>query len=157
MKIKHIKTALIVMGIGLVFSCGPKTTSSKEAQLANTQSYISKIDTNNALKEIISEGVLTDVDGFKDIGSFKYYVLFDEKTNELYRIKNVETTDKIITENFYFENNKLIYISSVTNNSTKKIYLHKGKVISSSNINPEDQKLLLAKAERFKKAIKKGD
>ncbi len=153
MKIKQIKAAFIMIGLGLVFSCGSKTTSSKETLLANTQSYISKIYTNKALKEIISEGVLTDVDGFKDIGSYKYYVLFDEKTNELYRIKNVETTDRIITENFYFENNKLIYISSVTNNSTKKLYLHKGQVISSSNINHEEQEVLLAKAKRFKKAF----
>ncbi len=145
-----ILTAVIGMTL---FSCGTKTPSSTEQQLKTIDSYTLKTDANSNLKETLTEGALTDIEGFKDIGTFKYYVLFDENTNELYRIKNIEKTDKTTTETFYFDKGKLVKVMSATGNSAKKIYLKNGKVVSSSNISIEEQKLLLDKAKRFKKAF----
>lgn len=145
-----ILTAVIGMTL---FSCGSKTVTSADQLVKETETYTSKTDANSNLKETLTEGVLTDIEGFKDIGTFKYYVLFDENTNELYRIKNIEKTEKTITETFYFDKGKLVKVMSATGNSTKKIYLKNGKVVSSSNISVEEQKLLLDKAKRFKKAF----
>ena len=148
-----LKSILPIALLTIIFSCGPKITTSTDQLVKEIESYASKVDANKRLKETTTEGALTDVDGFKDIGTFKYYVLFEESTNELYRIKNIEKTDKTITETFYFENGDLVQAISVSSNATQKIYLSRGKVIHSSNISPEEQKLLLDKAKRFKKAF----
>ncbi|WP_445736081.1 hypothetical protein [Mariniflexile sp.] len=137
-------------------SCGTKTHLSADAVVSETDKTISKIDTNSNLKEIKTEGVLTDTDGFKDIGSFKYYVLFDEKTHELHQIKNIETTNKTLAETYYFSDNKLIHIhSKLSDKPVKKIYLHNKKVVAKEHVTPEEEKLLLDKANRFQKAFQK--
>lgn len=149
-----LKSILSILLLIIVCSCGPKTATSSDQLMKETEVYTSKVDANKNLKETTTEGALTDDAGFKDIGTFKYYVLFDEGTNELYRIKNIEKTDKTITETFYFDKGNLVFVTSVSNNTSKKIYLNnRGKVIHSSNISPEEQKLLLDKAKRFKKAF----
>lgn len=138
------------------FSCGTKTSLSADATIAQTEKIVSKIETNNNLKETLTEGALTDKEGFKDIGSFKYYVLFNESDNILFRIKNIEITDKTITETYYFSDNKLVFINSkLDNNPDKKIYIHNNRVTAKEHINLEEEKLLLDKAKRFQKAFKK--
>ena len=154
----NLKSILSILLLTIVCSCGPKTVTSTDKLVKETETYTSKVDDNKNLKETTTEGALTDMDGFKDIGTFKYDVLFDESSNELYRIKNIEKTDKTVTETYYFDKGDLVYVISFSDNTTKKIYLNnKGKVIHSTNISPEEQKLLLDKAKRFKKAFKKLD
>lgn len=146
----------LVIMISLV-SCGPKVTKNSEAVLTETEKYISNIDGDNSLKTKITEGALTDTEGFKDIGKFKTTAFFNGNTNHLYKIVNVETTDKTITEHYYFKNNKLSYFSSSSGNSAlKKLYLSNGKIVSATNINSKEQKLFLAKAKRFHEEFKKN-
>src|SRR5690606_27175447 len=149
-----LKSILSIILLTILCSCEQKAVTSTDKLVKETETYTSKVDANKNLKETTTEGALTDIDGFKDIGTFKYDVLFDESTNELYRIKNIEKTDKTTSETFYFDKGKLVYVTSVSNNTSKKIYLNsRGKVIHSSNISIEEQKLLLDKAKRFKKAF----
>jgi hypothetical protein len=150
----NIKSILSIALLTIFCSCGPKTTTSTDQLMKEIDSYKSKVDTNKSLKKKNTGGVLTDDEGFKDIGTFIYDTLFDENTNELYRITNIEMTDKTITETYYFDKGNLVYVTSVSDNATKKVYLNNnGKVIHSSNISIEEQKLLLDKAKRFKKAF----
>jgi len=151
-----LKSLLVILIISTINSCGPKVGKDSNALLKDTKSHISKIDSNKTLKSEFTEGALTDAEGFKDIGTFKYTVYFDENTNELFKIKNVEKTTKSITETYYFQENELVYLKSVSGNDTKIIYLKKGRVVSETNTTSEDQQLLLAKAERFQKAFKKS-
>ncbi len=151
---KH-KSILTVLIISIFYSCGPKVGKDSNAILQDTKSYISKIESDQNLKTEVTEGALTDADGFQDIGSFKYTVYFDENTNELFKIKNVEKAARTFTETYYFKDNELVYLQSVSGSDTKTIYLKKGRVISETNTTSEDQQLLLAKANRFKKTFKK--
>ncbi len=140
-----------------VFSCATKTAINTDTMIAETEKKVAEIDSNNQLKETLTEGALTDKKGFKDVGTFKYTVLFDEASNALFRIKNVEITDKTITETYYFSHNELIFIHSETSGvPDKKIVVQNKKVISRQHVTPEEEKLLLAKAHRFQKTFKKA-
>ncbi len=140
----------------MVFSCGTKTKLSKDATVAQTDNTILKIDVDKNLKETLTEGALTDKEGFNDIGTFKYYVFFDENSHELSKIKNIETINITISETYYFSDNKLISITSETANMPiKQIYIQNKRVVSKEHVNAEDEKLLLAKAKRFQEAFKK--
>lgn len=143
----------LILVIGLA-SCGTKVTQNPESLIKEVELYSVKIDEDKNLETETTEGALTDAEGFKDIGKFKSTVFFNKETNELLKITNVETTDKTITENYYFKNNKLSYFDSSSQNSKpKKIYLHNGKVVSSESLSSEEQKLFIAKAKRFQKAF----
>ena len=140
----------------IVISCGTKTKLSTDAVVAETAKTTSKIDVNKNLKESLTEGALTDKEGFNDIGTFKYYVFFDENSHELSKIKNIEIINNKISETYYFSDNKLISITSETANTpVKKIYIKNKRVVSKEHVNAEDEKLLLAKAKRFQEAFKK--
>lgn len=154
MKFNSIFAIIIVT---ILYSCGSKkAVVNKEELIKEINSYASKVDNNNTLKTEVTEGALTDLEGFKDIGTFKYTVYFVEITKELFKIKNVEMTSKTITETYYFQDHELVYLISVSDNDNKNIYLKKGRVISATNTTSDDQQLLLAKAERFQKAFKKS-
>ncbi|MGJ8591215.1 MAG: hypothetical protein ACSHXF_01630 [Aquaticitalea sp.] len=153
MKFKSI-IALII--ISVVYSCGPKVGKNSNAILAETKNYMSQVDSNENLKTEVTEGALTDAEGFKDIGSFTYTIYYDINTNELFKIKNVEKTESTTTETYYFKDNDLIYLQSNSGNNIKTIYLKKGRVISETNTTSEDQQILLAKGERFQKGFKKS-
>lgn len=141
----------------LVVSCGTKTGINKEMVIKESQSTAAKTDANKSLKENKTEGALTDLEGFKDIGTFKYSEFYDETTNELFKIKNVEITDKTLTETYYFESNTLyLIVSELSQKPTKKLYVHRGKIVSNENANPVEAQLLLDKAKRFQKAFKKN-
>lgn len=145
---------ILLLTIALI-SCGSKVSKSRESVIKETGIYSQKIDADKGIKTEITEGALTDNEGFKDIGKFNYTVFFNNETNELLKITNVETTDKTITEDYYFKNNKLTYFESSSEKlKPKKIYLSNGKVISIENLSTEEQKLLTAKAKRFHKAFK---
>ena len=154
MKFKSILIAIII--VSSLYSCGSKkSVVNKEQLIKEVNSYVLKIDSNKNLKSEITEGALTDIDGFNDIGTFKYTVFFDENIKEVFKIKNIENTDKTITETYYFQDNELVYLKSASGTDIKNIYLKKGRVISETNTTSDDLQLLLAKAERFRKAFKK--
>nr|WP_321221713.1 hypothetical protein [uncultured Psychroserpens sp.] len=149
---KIIATLVLTL---ILFSCGTKNVKSNDTVINTTETYVSKIDTNKNLKEETTEGALTDENGFEDIGTFKYSVLFDKDSKELFRIKNIEISKVTITEHYYFRNHNLVYIvSSTPNQNDKKIYTNGDKkVVSSINVSDEDVKLLLQKAKRFKNSF----
>lgn len=136
----------------ILFSCGNKNLKSNDSIVETTKTYVYKIDKNKNLKEEFTEGALTDEKGFEDVGRFKYSVLFDKDSKELFRIKNTEISDITLTEYYYFHNHNLVYvIASVSNQADKKIYTNGiKKVISSSNVSDDELRLLLQKAKRFK-------
>jgi hypothetical protein len=151
-----LKSLIAVIILSVLNSCGPKVGKDSNAILKNTKTHISKIESNKNLKSEVTEGALTDAESFNDIGTFKYTVYFDENTKELFKIKNVEKTSKTTTETYYFQENELVYLKSVSGNDTKILYLKKGRVVSETNTTSDDQQLLLAKAERFQKGFKKS-
>ncbi|WP_100611146.1 hypothetical protein [Confluentibacter lentus] len=149
------KRFLYLVLVIVLVSCGTKVSKNPEILVKEVELHSAKIDSDKALEIETTEGALTDTDGFEDIGKFKFTVFFNKETNELLKITNVETTDKTITETYYFKNNKLSYFGSHLGNSKpKKIYLYNSKVVSIENLSPEEQKLFIAKAKRFQKAFK---
>ncbi|WP_162623247.1 hypothetical protein [Confluentibacter sediminis] len=149
------KHPLYLIFIIVLVACGPKVAKSPESVIKETEIYSQKVDTDKGIKTEVTEGALTDNEGFKDIGKFKYTVSFNNDTNELLKINNIETTDKTIIENYYFKNNKLTYFESSSENSKpKKIYLSNGKIVSTESLSPDEQKLFMAKAKRFQKVFK---
>src|SRR5690606_9142925 len=149
------KLNLYLILIVALVSCGPKVSKSPENIMKEVEVYTSKIDKDKGVKNEVVEGALTDNEGFKDIGKFKYTVFFNEDTKELLKIENIEITDKTIKEVYYFENNQLTYFDSTSENSKpKKIYFYKGKAVSFENVTSDEQKLFIAKSKRFQKAFK---
>lgn len=152
MRKHHLYLVLII----ILVSCGPKVSKNSESLIKEIIAHSANTDADKTLKTEVTEGALTDVEGFKDIGTFKSTVYFDKETSRLLKIKNVEITDKTITETYYFKNNKLGYFESKLQNSKpKKIYRYNGKVVSTESLSAEEQKLFLAKAKRFQQEFKK--
>lgn len=93
------KIGFILTVISLtIISCGPKPGKSISSITKEIDNYKSKVDANANLQEETIEGALTDTDGFKDIGQFNYTVYSDRNNNDLVKIKNIEITDKTISE-----------------------------------------------------------
>lgn len=154
MRIKKLSLGLLFLTI---IACGSKTVKSSDAVLKDTKAIVEKINSNTQLEASVVEGVLTDASGTKDTGHFKYSVYFDAQTKILNRIKNVETTQKTVTENFYFKNNKLVFISVEAEGETKKeAYIVNGNVINETSIDADYLKILLNKAKMFQKEFKKS-
>lgn len=149
------KTVQIVLAMVLFVSCGPKPSHSIATITKENDTYISKINADSNLKKEITEGALTDKEGFKDIGKFKYTVYFDERTKELYKIENVEMTDRSISETYYFKNGDLVLIASNLQGTSHKMYVQSNKVVSADKMDRKTQQLLLEKAKRFQKNFKK--
>lgn len=150
-----IKAVQILCAIILFASCGPKPSKSVVDIKKEIDTYISNVDANSNLKEDTIEGALTDLDGFKDIGNFKYTVYFDEASKQLYKIKNVERTDKTLSETYYYKEGALVYIHNNLGGTSREMYVQKNKIISDTKIDPKAQKLLLEKAKRFQKNFNK--
>ncbi len=154
MKLKSIVTFLIVLAM---YSCGSKKTAvTKDAYVQNITNYISSIDRKQNLKVETTEGALTDAEGFKDIGTFKYTVHYDEKFNELFKIVNIEKTAQNITETYYFKDGDLVFLKSESGNTVQRLFLKNDKVILNDNISNETQSELIEKANRFYKMFKKN-
>lgn len=149
------KAVQILFAIVLFSSCGPKPSKSIADITKEIDTYISSVDANSDLKEETIEGALTDLEGFKDIGKFKYTVYFDAKSDQLYKIKNVEMTDKTISETYYFKNGDLTFINTNLGGASNRMYVQNNKVISETKTDAETQKLLLEKAKRFQKNYNK--
>lgn len=151
MKTYYLYLVLVV----ILGSCGTKVPESPQTLIKESELYSKNIDADKNLESEMIEGALTDAEGFKDIGTFRYTVFFDKETKDLMKIVNIESTDKTITESYYFENNKLNYFYASGNPNPQKLYLKKGKVVSSENISSSEQKLFLAKAKRFQREYSK--
>lgn len=149
---KFFRAFLVIL---VLISCGPKPGTSVAEIKRDVDAYVSKVDNNHNLKKETIDGALTDTDGFKDIGTFNYTVYFEDGTNELYKIKNVETTDTTISETYYFRAGKLVYIATNLGGGTHKMYVHKNKFISENPTDGRVQKLLLDKAKRFQNSFNK--
>lgn len=149
------KAVQILSAIILFTTCGPRPSKSIADITKEIDDYISNVDDNSDLKVETIEGALTDLEGFKDIGKFKYTVYFDGQSNHLYKIKNVEMTDKTISETYYFKDGDLMFIDTNLGGASNKMYVQKNKVISETKTDAETQKLLLEKAKRFQKNYNK--
>ena len=101
---------LYLVLVVILGSCGTKMSERPGSLMDRISQYTQKIDADKNLESEMIEGALTDAEGFKDIGTFKYTVFFDKETKDLMKIVNIESTDKTITESYYFENNKLNYL-----------------------------------------------
>lgn len=150
MKSRAIYTLIILV---ISSSCGSKKAAvNREEFTKEVNSYVSKVDANNNLEKEVTEGALTDAEGFKDIGTFKYTVYFDEKTNELYKIINIERTTDTVDETYYFKDGKFVFVKfKGAKNGDRKLY----------NVTSKREKIghldfYKDKAERFQKAFKKS-
>ncbi len=148
-------TLLIIFGILMFSACGTKPNQSVAKLTQEINSYVSEVNANSTLKQDVIEGALTDMDGFKDIGTFKYTVYFDAPSNTLHKIKNVETTTQVVTEVYYFKDGDVVLMDVNSGGATTKFYVHKNKVISGVTSDAPNQKLLLEKADRFQKAFQR--
>lgn len=152
------KRIVFLMGFLMMLtnSCGLKNTKSNDDIIKENKNHITKVN-NQDLKEIFSEGALTDISGFKDIGAFKLTYYYNKVDKELLRIENIETTSKVVAENFYYKNGRLIYVSSITDNEPlKQLHLIKGKMLNESNLDKGYKKILLHKAKMLQNEFNKG-
>jgi hypothetical protein len=141
---------LILMVFSFVYSCN--TAKYNLTKKNETDAYVLKINNNKTLEESYVEGVLTDESGNLDLGLFKCNTFFDNKTNVLYRIKNTEITNNTVTENFYFNNNKLVFITTKTENASPiEMYILNGKVVNNKTEHSQYEEVLLNKARLFQK------
>lgn len=150
-----IKTFQILVAITLFVSCGPKPSKSLSVITKETNAYISKTESSSNFKTEVTEGALTDTEGFQDIGKFKYTVFFDAQTKSLYKIHNIEMTNATSSETFYFKDGDLILIEADLGGQARKMYVQSGKIITENENADTEQKLLLEKAKRFQKAFQK--
>lgn len=154
--IMNIKSVLILGSVLMAMACGTHASKSEDDLVHALDSYVVKVNENNTLGQSVVEGALTDTQGQEDIGTFTYYVNFDKETGDLCHVKNVERTGNTREEHYYYKDNKLVTVLvSSSASSDKKIYVNKGRIISSLNVAPEEQELLLEKGERFLKSYQK--
>lgn len=150
MKLKSILISIIV--VSFFYSCGSKKSAvSKEEAIKAINAYVSQVD-SKTLKTEVTEGALTDVKGFKDIGTFKYTVYYDEKTKELFKINNIEKTDDTINETYYFKDGKYVFVKfqSAKNGDSQ---LPNGSLKDGKS---ESLNFYKDKAERFQKEFKRN-
>lgn len=146
---------MILVVLVTLTACGPKVKKSIDNIIKETNSYVSEINTNRQLTKISSEGALTDPSGFKDKGHYALNNYYSKSDDELYRIENIETTNEVVAENFYFKDDNLVFISTQTNRNTPmKLYIYKGKVINQSGIDLVYQNILLNKVKLLKREFK---
>lgn len=148
-----IKSIVVIIVASVLYSCGTKKAAvSQEEFIKTVNAYVSKVDSNKTLKTEVTEGALTDDEGFNDIGTFKYTVFFDEKTNEMFKIENVEKTNETISETYYFKDNEFVFVKfNKIIDGEKQLYngtLKDGKTISLN--------FYKDKAKRFQKAFEKN-
>ncbi len=150
MKIKYIITVIL---IAMLYSCGTKKSAvSKEELIKHVNAYVSTVNNNQNLKKEVTEGALTDAEGFNDIGTFKYTVFYDETTKELFKIENIEKTDKTIQETYYFKNNDFVFVKfNKLIDGEKKLYNSPIKDGKTESLNFYGNK-----AKRFQKAFEKS-
>lgn len=151
MKFKSILAILIISSA--IYSCGSKkAVVNNEDLIKEVNAYVSKVDNNSGLKKEVTEGALTDAEGFKDIGTFKYTVYFDEKSNEVFKIENIERTDQTVSETYYFKNNEFVFVK-FNKQIDGKTQLYNGSL---KDGNTESLNFYKDKAKRFQKSFKKS-
>tara|TARA_R110002049_G_scaffold37208_1_gene117534 strand:- start:95102 stop:95569 length:468 start_codon:yes stop_codon:yes gene_type:complete len=152
-----MKQIMVLVMLVVLSSCGTKVKKPIEDVLKEIDSYVSEINRKENISKTSSEGVLTDASGFKDTGKYTLNTYYNKLNNTLYRIENIEITNKVIAENFYFKENDLVFVSTHTNKEApEKLYIYKDKIINKSNMDSEHQKILLNKASLFKKEFEKA-
>lgn len=149
----RFKSLLLVTIILSLNSCGAKkSAASQEELIKEINSYVSKVDSDTSLKSEVTEGALTDAEGFNDIGTFKYTVFFNEKSNDVLKIVNVEKTKETISETYYFKDNEFVFVKfNKVIDGEKQLYngtLKDGKT--------ESLNFYKDKAKRFQKAFEKN-
>jgi len=150
MKLKHLFLPIITL---FIIACGPKPTN--DGFIKSIDAYTAKIADGTDMKTTLTKGALTDESGFKDIGTFSYQEKFSQDERMLFQIINVEKTDQMLTEHYYFKADKLVLITSTSNSgNAKKLYFKNGKVMSRVNIGKAQEKILINKAKLFKKQFK---
>ncbi len=155
MRVKEISLSIFIV---TMCACAPKTYPSTDVIIKETKGYVEKTNANRNLEESFDEGALTDVSGNEDIGYFKYYTYHDRESNELIRIKNIETTDNTVAENFYFKASKLVFINVKTDREpVKEMYIINGKVVNKTTVNSKYMEVLLNKAKLFQSEFNKRD
>ena len=148
---------LMVAVVSFLYNCGPKPSANSDNIIKEREAYVSEVN-KSQLETKVVEGALTDISGSKDIGRFKLTYYYDKATNTLVRVENIENTSKAVTENFYFENKDLLYISTKTDDAgTKKLYVYKGDVVNSTDLDTDYKKILLDKSQIFKRDFRKID
>ena len=148
-----IITIIAIIIVSVLYSCGTKKAAVSQEELIKTvNAYMSKVDNNTNLKKEVTEGALTDAEGFKDIGTFKYTVFYDAITKELFKIENLEKTNETISEIYYFKNNDFVFVKfNKIIDGEKQLYngtLNDGKT--------ESLNFYGDKAKRFQKAFEKS-
>ena len=150
MKFKSILVAIIT--ISIFYSCGSKKSAViTDEAIKAINAYVSQVD-NKTLKTEVTEGALTDAEGFKDIGTFKYTVYFDEKTKELFKINNIEKTTETVNETYYFKDGKYVFVKFQNANNGDTQTPH-GSLKDGKN---KSLNFYKDKAERFQKAFKRS-
>ena len=150
MKLKHLLLPIITL---FIIACGPKPTN--DGFIKSIDAYTAKIADVTDMKTTLTKGALTDESGSKDIGTFSYQEKFSQDERMLFQIINVEKTDQMLTENYYFKANKLVLITSKTDASNvRKLYLKNGRVVSRVNIGKAQEELLIDKSKLFIKQFK---
>src|SRR5690606_28339096 len=129
-----------------------KATVSKEDLIKEANVYATEIDNNKNLKTEVTEGALTDADGFKDVGTFKYTVYYDEASKELYKIENIEKIEDTIMETYYFKNNEFVFVK-LNNQIDGETQFYNGSLNDGKT---ESLKFYTEKAKRFQKAFEKS-
>jgi hypothetical protein len=82
---------------------------------------------------------------------FKLTYYYIKVYKELLRIENIETTSKVVAENFYYKNGKLIYVRSITDNEPlQQLHLIKGKMLNESNLDKGYKKTFYIKQKCFR-------
>ena len=148
-----------------MFSCGTKATTNKTLkapdEVEEFLKYSSSVIGDKSLMQKKFKGALTDEKGFEDVGAFEYSTYYDFKKRELVRISNLEITDKKVLENYYFEDNELVYIQIIDPHvETRKL----GDTLSVKLIIANDKareseknKIYFNKAKLFKEAFYKSE
>lgn len=150
MKLKSILVAIIALSV--FNSCGSKKEAATlEDAVRVTNAYALKVDQMD-LKTEVTEGALTDAEGFKDIGTFKYTVYYDEKTKELFKINNIEKTSETINETYYFKDGKYAFVKFADTNLEDSQLPHGSSKDGPSKI----RDFYKDKGERFQKAFKRN-
>lgn len=145
-----LKTALGLVLVLLVMACGTHAGKSEADMVSALDTYMVKVNENHTLGQTVIEGALTDTQGQDDIGTFKYYVNYNKDNHDLCHVKNVEETGNSREENYYYQDNKLVTVVVASSAaSEKKIYINKGRTISTLNIAKAEEDMLIAKGNRF--------
>jgi len=135
-------------------SCAGKT---QDINLKIIDSYVDIIKSRNDFNTSITEGSIYEISNNKIVGGFEFYEYFEEDKKELFRLEYISNTEKSIIENYFYKNNRLIYIEYIKdyelNNVPKVIYI-KNDLVEYTPIQKKDlEKTLIKKGNDYLKSF----